>query len=191
MNMYIGERGYTMDQQQLEAVVGGIAEASLIEGNHIPDIDLYMDQILTFLDERLKDFKRQEADKTLTKTMINNYSKDRVLSPPVNKKYSRHHMMLFILIYHMKSMLTISDISKVIQAIEQGGAIDSARFYESFLALQKIEQASLWPDTQEKLEQVTGLQPSSGPEEDILMILSLLIDADMKKRLAEKMIDAL
>ena len=80
----------------------------------IPGIDLYMDQVTTFLQENLRGLSRDpEGDKFLTKTMINNYVKNKVLIPPVKKKYSREHMMLLIMIYYMKSFLSIGDIRSI------------------------------------------------------------------------------
>ncbi len=80
----------------------------------IPGIDLYMDQVTTFLQDNLRFFSRDpEGDKFLTKTMINNYVKNKVLPPPVKKKYSRNHMMMLIIIYYMKSFLSISDIRSI------------------------------------------------------------------------------
>lgn len=80
----------------------------------IPGIDLYMDQVTTFLQENLRGLSRDpEDDKFLTKTMINNYVKNKVLIPPVKKKYSREHMMLLIMIYYMKSFLSIGDIRSI------------------------------------------------------------------------------
>ena len=89
-----------------------------IHSTDIPGIDLYMDQVTTFLQENLRGLSRDpEDDKFLTKTMINNYVKNKVLIPPVKKKYSREHMMLLIVIYYMKSFLSIGDIRTVITPI--------------------------------------------------------------------------
>ncbi len=85
-----------------------------IHASDIPGIDLYMDQVTTFLQDNLRPISRDpEEDKFLTKTMINNYVKNKVLHPPVKKKYSREHMMLLIMIYYMKSFLSISDIKSI------------------------------------------------------------------------------
>ena len=85
-----------------------------IHTTDIPGIDLYMDQVTTFLQENLRGLSRDpEDDKFLTKTMINNYVKNKVLLPPVRKKYSREHMMLLIMIYYMKSFLSIGDIRSI------------------------------------------------------------------------------
>ena len=61
----------------------------------LPNIELYMDQVTTFLEEQLKNTKRFEEDKIFTKTMINNYTKNHLLPPSNKKKYSRNHMILF------------------------------------------------------------------------------------------------
>jgi rRNA processing protein Gar1 len=89
-----------------------------IHTNDIPGIDLYMDQVTTFLQDNLRGLSRDpEGDKFLTKTMINNYVKNKVLFPPVKKKYNRDHIMLLIVIYYMKSFLSIGDIRSVIGPI--------------------------------------------------------------------------
>ena len=76
----------------------------------LPNIELYMDQVTTFLEEQLKNTKRFEEDKIFTKTMINNYTKNHLLPPSNKKKYSRNHMILLIYIYYLKNFLSISDI---------------------------------------------------------------------------------
>lgn len=84
----------------------------------IPGIDLYMDQVTTFLQENLRGLSRDpDGDKFLTKTMINNYVKNKVLFPPVKKKYNRDHIMLLIVIYYMKSFLSIGDIRSILGPI--------------------------------------------------------------------------
>ena len=86
----------------------------------IPGIDLYMDQVTTFLQDSLRGVSRDpDDDKFLTKTMINNYVKNKVLIPPVKKKYSREHMMLLIMIYYMKSFLSIGDIRSITSPIQE------------------------------------------------------------------------
>lgn len=67
-----------------------------IRPGEIPNIALYMDQVTTFMDAQLASSRRFESDKVLTKTMINNYAKNKLLPPPVKKKYSPEHMMLLV-----------------------------------------------------------------------------------------------
>ena len=76
----------------------------------LPDLDLYMDQITTLFAD-----KTQESDGLLTKTMINNYSKDGLIKPIKGKKYSKEHILQMLLIYRLKQTLSIQQIKGVMQ----------------------------------------------------------------------------
>src|SRR5574344_1526818 len=94
-----------------------ISKIELIHESDIPGIDLYMDQVTTFMDTHLKCRKRFEDDKILTKTMINNYAKNDLLPPPIKKRYSKEHVILLIFIYYFKSILSINDIKTILNPI--------------------------------------------------------------------------
>ena len=85
----------------------------------IPDIGLYMDQVTTLMDTKLAGSKRYPDDKILTKTMINNYTKNKLLPPSDKKKYSREHIFLLIMIYYLKSILSISDIHSLLTPLSE------------------------------------------------------------------------
>ena len=99
-----------------------------IDPQDIPNIDLYMDQVTTFMDEHLESSKRFDDDKILTKTMINNYTKNDLLPPPVKKKYTKEHMLLLIFIYYFKNFLAISDIKSILDPL-------TARFFHEIEGL--------------------------------------------------------
>ena len=92
------------NEKQLSELMEFLGSQTHVRPEEIPDIDLYMDQVTTFMEEHLKDSKRYKEDKVLTKTMINNYAKNNLLPPPVKKKYSRDHMLMLIFIYYFKSL---------------------------------------------------------------------------------------
>ena len=85
----------------------------------IPDIDLYMDQVIQLFDSKYQPSLRNEEDKVLTKTMINNYAKGKLLFPIKNKKYSKEHIMLISLIYQLKGSLSINDIKSVLEPLKE------------------------------------------------------------------------
>jgi len=88
-----------------------------VKSSQIPNIDLYMDQVTTFMDDHLGLFKRSDSDKVLTKTMINNYSKYDLLPPTVKKKYTNDHIIMMLFIYYLKPILSITDIKELLHPI--------------------------------------------------------------------------
>ena len=110
----------TIDPQDiLNSILSSLEKIDYIRPREIPDIDLYMDQVTTFMEERLHDSKRYPEDKILTKTMINNYAKNRLIPPPEKKKYSREHMLLLIYIYYYKGILSIGDIQRLLEPLTE------------------------------------------------------------------------
>ncbi len=103
----------------VNSVVKRLAKMTYIRPEEIPDIDLYMDQVTTFMEDHLNATKRYSDDKILTKTMINNYAKNDLLPPPVKKKYSKEHMIMLIFIYYFKNILSISDIQTLLTPLSE------------------------------------------------------------------------
>lgn len=80
----------------------------------LPDIDLYMDQVVTFLDKQLSIFQTSSLDKQITSSMINNYVKGEVVSAPISKKYNREHLALIQEVCTLKQVLTIAEVKQII-----------------------------------------------------------------------------
>ncbi|MCY6372296.1 DUF1836 domain-containing protein [Clostridium ganghwense] len=166
----------------------------------IPILDLYMDQVITLFENKLNHLKRNEDDKILTKTMINNYTKSKILMPPNKKKYTKDHIILLILIYNLKQSLSINDIGYLLKPIIKNLNEDSLdkieidKLYESFLKLKELEANNINKDLQEKVslikEHTQNLDAHNKDLSQMLItVLTLINEANMKKRLAEKIID--
>lgn len=85
-----------------------------------PNLDLYMDQVTTYLEKQLGGLSRHPGDdKVLTKTMINNYAKADLLNPPVRKKYNSDHLLQLVMIYMLKNFLTINDVQTILEPVRQ------------------------------------------------------------------------
>jgi len=161
---------------------------AIIPQERLPEIDLYMDQLTTFMDDKLKPCKRMESEKILTKTMINNYSKDKMLPASVNKKYSQTHMMLLVLIYQLKATLSMGDIQRLLTHIGGDGAL--AAMYDAFTSM----QAQIITHADADLPRVLSDAESLLPEEDekaqtLAAVLALSLEASAKKRQAEQLLD--
>ena len=92
-----------INEERLQDLFAYLDRQTHVQPEEIPNIDLYMDQVTTFMEEHLKNTRRYEEDKVLTKTMINNYAKNNLLPPPVKKKYSKEHMLMLIFIYYLRA----------------------------------------------------------------------------------------
>ena len=186
----------------LGSILGSLDRIAYIKAEDIPDIDLYMDQVTTFMESHLKNSTRNPSeDKILTKTMINNYAKNDLIPPPTKKKYSKEHVLLLIFIYYYKGILSISDIQQLLEPIttrffDTDGDFDLASVYEEVFGLEREQTDVLKTDITDKFK--TAEQTfRDAPEEsrDFLRMFSFIcmlgFDVYMKKMLIEKMIDGL
>ena len=101
----------------LGSILKNMALMDHIRPSEIPNIDLYMDQVTSFMNDHLQNSKRFEDDKILTKTMINNYAKNKLLPPPIKKRYSKEHLFVLVFIYYMKGFFSLSDIQTILKPV--------------------------------------------------------------------------
>ena len=100
--------------------------------NELPEIDLYLDQVVNYLEKYLEQYNANKEDKIITKTMINNYVKLGIMPAPKKKKYSREHIAYLIVICVLKQVYSISDIGKLISLTIQSFELSKA--YNRFCA---------------------------------------------------------
>jgi DNA-binding transcriptional MerR regulator len=174
-----------MEKSEISAIFDELVNLKIINISQIPDIDLYMDQVTTFVEDRLSPYKRSEDDKLLTKTMINNYTKEGLIAPPVKKKYSREHIIRLIMIYHLKATLSIADIGTLMNSIPQEHSLEA---YDSFVHLQEAEK-TLTPESLKKSFESLELHSETDKEAIVNTVLMLVLEANCRRQLAEKLID--
>lgn len=184
--------------EDMRAQINEWIQLDYILPEDIPAIELYMDQITTFMDKELCNNKRNEEDKILTKTMINNYTKNDLIPPPDKKKYSKNHIIVLIYIYYLKNFISIGDIQKLLAPmIDDYFEVDSkstpnlSSIYNDIFDLEskhrtdvlknlfqskKLADSKFDPDTDEYLN-------------DLAFILVMSYDIYLKKQIIERMID--
>lgn len=186
----------------LNSILDSLDHVDYIRPEEIPNIDLYMDQVTTFMDKHFSSTKRYSEDKILTKTMINNYTKNNLLPPSVKKKYSREHMLLLILIYYFKNILSIKDIETVLEPLrEKYFSTDSPlHLSDIYREVCEIEKSRIEPmkasirEAYGKAQSSFENVPNSDEKEDLQLftfICSLSFDVYLKKMMIEKIIDEL
>lgn len=123
-----------MNEKWLNDALAELALTKHMEINDIPNIDLYMDQLTTLFDQNLTHKKRHSDDKLLTKTMINNYTKNKLLKPAEKKKYTRDHIILMVLLYELKQISSLEDIETLFSVIHaQEDRQDLESLYQTYL----------------------------------------------------------
>lgn len=161
--------------------VGKIEESDPIEWDRLPEIYLYMDQVLTFMDKQLHLFERNEETCLLTSSMINNYVKDGVLPRPERKKYSREHLALLTVICMLKQVLSIQDISALINTLLKDASKNE--MYDAFCKA----QTSALKDVCGKIR----ASAAKGDAELTRLAIELSIEANARRTAAERILSEL
>ena len=185
----------------LDEVLSQLSDIMKMKQKDFPNIDLYMDQVTAFMDEKLYSTLREnEAGKRIiTKTMINNYAKNSLLPAPEKKKYTKEHMMTLIFIYYFKSFLTINDIEELLNPItekyfgkKEGQCLGD--IYDEIFESGEARLEHLKLDLEDKYEASLELfQDVDGDDGEYLRLFSfvcyLSYDIFVKKMLIERLVD--
>lgn len=152
------ERNIIMDNKKIyDEMIRFLDTISYVKPDKIPYIDIYMDQVTGIMDEHLKRVKRHEDDKILTKTMINNYTKAKILPPPEKKKYSREHMFLLLFIYYYKGILSLEDLKTILEDVRtryfKNDDISVEDIYKEVFSMEACQMEVLKNDISQKFEQ--------------------------------------
>ncbi len=191
----------TIDQKDvLNSILKSLSSMEPLRSADLPNINLYMDQLTTFMDSHLIHTKRYTEDKVLTKTMINNYAKNNILPSPDRKQYSSEHLLTLVFIYYFKNILSITDIQKVLDPIHQkyfaSSSLNVQAIYDEVYTLEEKAMEDLKTDVSAKYaESLETFQNVNSKDREFLQqfsfICELCFDIYLKKLIVEKMIDEL
>ena len=168
-------------KDMLNSILSSISRIDYVRPDDIPNIDLYMDQVTTFME------------------MINNYAKNNLLPPPVKKKYSKEHLLVMIFIYYFKNFLSIKDIETMLTPItdkyfDTDKDFDITSIYKEVCELEK----SRIPEFEKEIIRSYNTSKKSFvevPEDDrdslqlFAFICNLSFDIYVKKQIVEKLLD--
>ena len=185
----------------LEELLKTLKSIGYVKSVDIPSIDLYMDQITTFMHEQLAACTRHDSDKILTKTMINNYAKNNLLPPPEKKKYSKEHVLTLIFIYYFKNILSISDIQSILNPLTEKyfgnkDGFNMLDVYNEVFTLEKDESEKILKDLGKKYTIANNTFKDFDDEDQEFLhafsfICMLSYDVYVKKMIIEHTIDKL
>lgn len=183
----------------IEEIFKRYTDGSYIKASMLPDLDLYVDQITTFLTRHLAKTIRFEDDKIMTKTMINNYTKNHLLPPPDKKKYSRDHILLMIFIYYFKNFLPISDIKTILGPLtdkyfHKDADLNLEAIYTTLFSKEDTFVQEVLENVMKQFHMSADLFPDA-PKADqaslreFTFICMLSLDIYLKKQLIEAILD--
>ena len=183
----------------IEEVFKRYTDGSYIKASMLPELDLYVDQITTFLTRHLAKTIRFEDDKIMTKTMINNYTKNHLLPPPDKKKYSRDHILLMIFIYYFKNFLPISDIKTILGPLtdkyfHKDADLNLEAIYTTLFSKEDTFVQEVLENVMKQFHMSADLFPDA-PKADqaslreFTFICMLSLDIYLKKQLIEAILD--
>ena len=187
-------------EELLQTILQSLEKVEYIKSEDIPNIDLYMDQVLTFMDRKLRSAVRpQTEDRVLTKTMINNYTKNHLLPPPDKKKYSRDHILLMIFIYYFKNFLPISDIKTILGPLtdkyfHKDADLNLEAIYTTLFSKEDTFVQEVLENVMKQFHMSADLFPDA-PKADqaslreFTFICMLSLDIYLKKQLIEAILD--
>lgn len=164
----------------------------------IPNLDLYMDQVTTYINKKFQSTKRNEDDKLLTKTMINNYAKSRLIPAPEKKKYSKDHILILSLVLFFKNVLSISDVTSIMTPIiddyYKNDEHSLEQLVKDFIVYIQQEDKSI-PIIKE-FENIESVfkdldEDSKEKYKTLTMIATLSYDMFIRKIIIERLIDSL
>ena len=186
-----------MNETSIDEIIKKLALTERVEEKDIPEIDLYMDQVIQIFEQKLSNSKRKDSDKVLTKTMINNYAKAKLLMSIKNKKYSKEHLLLMSMIYDLKGSLSISDIKdlfdNIVKKYDEDKEYDLRSLYKLYLDINNSNYEELLENIYKQIDCVKGIIADSEEfneyEETLLFICSMVSMSNMYRRVAEAMID--
>lgn len=180
-----------MDKDKILELIKNLNLDKNIELDEIPEIDLYMDQVIQMFESKYSDMRRNEDEKVLTKTMINNYAKGKLLMPIKNKKYSKEHIILMNLIYNLKGTLSISDIKLVLNDLVNESDSDHIRdLYSKFIKTSESDLRHFEKENIDRFEEINS-NDNDKFDKNFLMLCSVINMSNMYRKLGEKLIDEL
>ena len=154
-----------MDAQKLAGLLGEAVNDADLTGAEIPSIDLYLEQILSLVADKNKEGS-EVADRTLTKNMINNYSKDGLITPVKGKKYTKEQIVQMLVVYSLKNTLSIEEIGRAMEAIYAKEDYSGAKLiaaYDKAIAI-KQAQKHRCPEIVQEIMSAEQLDPEDGED---------------------------
>ena len=180
-----------MNREELVNIAADATNDAELKSKEIPAIDLYVDQIINLVASKLSEASERYSGRQLTKTMINNYSKDGIITPVKGKKYTREQVVQILYVYSLKNMLSMGEIKRLLSGaykIENFGSEEITALYDTYEEIKdKTREYSLKLLNDDIIDELS-LDPSD--DADYISIICALVSMSAHlKNMAQALID--
>ena len=147
-----------------------------VSWEHLPDLDLYMDQVVTYAQKQLELYQSAQPDKLATPAILSNYVKSGLVPRPVKKKYGKEHLAAFLMMCTLKQVLPIQQSHQLMNGMA------GKEFFALFGELQDQAFGRMG-------EEITAIAGS--PETIRRQILRLALEANASRLAAQLLLQKL
>ncbi len=154
-----------MNVQELNRLIGEAVNDADLTSAEIPSIDLYLEQILLLVADKSKEGS-EVSERVLTKNMINNYSKDGLITPVKGKKYTKEQIVQMLVVYSLKNTLSIEEIKRAMEAIYAKEDYSGQKLIDAYDKAIAIKQAQKHrcPEIVQEIMSSEQLDPGDGED---------------------------
>ena len=170
----------------------------LAEGKSIPDIDLYIDQMVSCLNEELALYAK-DGEGPITKGIVSNYTKHKMIPGPEGKRYTKDHCIFMLLVYYLKGCFSMDQVQRLMKPILSNydsawdDNVDMQAYYKEILAAVRKSEEDFSERLQERILANKKFLADRGSDDDIseliLLITMLIMRSNEERYMAEKLLD--
>ncbi len=157
----------------------------IVEGDDYPEMDLYIDQLVACLNKELELYRTGD-DGPVTKAMVSNYTKHKMIPGPAGRKYGKDHLLFMTIVFYLKNSLSMDQIRKLMAPLlanyesEWDDTIDVAKMYKAFADFTREEEAGLPDRISQRIRDVKKLCSRYEAEDDTSELLTLIVSLIME-----------
>ena len=170
----------------------------LAEGKSIPDIDLYIDQMVSCLNSELSLYAKN-GEGPITKGIVSNYTKHKMIPGPEGKRYTKDHCIFMLLVYYLKGCFSMDQVQRLMKPILSNydsawdDNLDMQAYYKEILAAVRKSEEDFSEQLQERILANKKFLADRGSDDDIseliLLITMLIMRSNEERYMAEKLLD--
>lgn len=171
----------------------------IISEKSFPDMELYIDQMMKCLNKELVIYGSDEAG-PITKAMISNYTKHKMLPGPTGKRYTKEHLIFMSLVYYLKECFSMDEIQRLMKPLiknyssDWDDKIDIDSMYNEITTFVKKTEEDLPSRIDKQMSEIKKFLTNRDAADDdtselVMFICTLIMRSNAERFIAQKLLD--